>query len=209
MYRSLTDFRSSRLITVKLISESELRSQIIATADVARTNTPAQIISALNFLEATTRSNSLISALNRNTTTSVFRNNRGFLTVSTIPIYVSSDTLSAETDQLGPPCYLEISTVPAGFYQVAYYENTSHSRLWPVEYPGRWVIPSATVNGFFGACNPLNALLASTLDCLYNSTCLQPFTHYFPRLNQVFIDHITSPDPSIPLMCERISSLLD
>ena len=30
----------------------------------------------------------------------------------------------------------------------------------------------AMIDGFFGGCTPLNALFASTLDCLYNDKCL-------------------------------------
>ena len=52
----------------------------------------------------------------------------------------------------------------------------------------RWALPSANsevVNGFFGGCTPLEALLPSTLNCLYEIECLQLLSKYFPALQQV------------------------
>jgi hypothetical protein len=39
----------------------------------------------------------------------------------------------------------------------------------------------------FAACTPLEALLESTLDCLYDIQCLQLLTDYFPDLEPVCI----------------------
>ena len=46
---------------------------------------------------------------------------------------------------------------------------------------------SEMVIGFFGGCYVMDALLASTLDCLYNNSCLERFPNYFPSLNKVYI----------------------
>ena len=43
----------------------------------------------------------------------------------------------------------------------------------------------AMVDGFFAGCTPLEPLLPSTLDCLYDSQCLLLLRDYFPSLNQV------------------------
>lgn len=56
----------------------------------------------------------------------------------------------------------------------------------------RWALPSANsevVNGFFGACTPLEALLPSTLDCLYEIECLQLLIKYFPTLDHVCMSY--------------------
>ena len=88
---------------------------------------------------------------------------------------------------LGSPCYLTNQTVPAGFYSLDHNENTFHRAFWPYYPPYFEPVASATVDGFFGGCTPLDALLASTLDCLYNIDCLNLFVDYFPLLNQVCI----------------------
>ncbi len=71
-------------------------------------------------------------------------------------------------------------TSPAGFF------STSTAKYIGAHTP--WAIPttnSEVVNGFFGGCTPLEALLPSTLDCLYDTECLQLLIKYFPALSQV------------------------
>lgn len=48
-------------------------------------------------------------------------------------------------------------------------------------------IYGTNVNGFFSGCTPLEAILESTLDCLYQRECLQILLDHFPKLNQVCI----------------------
>ncbi|UJR19648.1 hypothetical protein I4U23_022782 [Adineta vaga] len=52
---------------------------------------------------------------------------------------------------------------------------------WVAQLPSNAII----VKGFFATCTVLNALLASTLDCLYDLECIQLLFNYFPNLNQV------------------------
>ena len=71
-------------------------------------------------------------------------------------------------------------------YFVLFLSNTmkdyskSHNReTWRI-YP-----PNATiVKGFFAACTPLEAILKSTFDCLYDVYCLQLLTEHFPSIHQ-------------------------
>ena len=58
--------------------------------------------------------------------------------------------------------------------------STSHNKdTWRI-YP-----PNATiVKGFFAACTPLEAILQSTLDCLYDIPCLLLLTEHFPSIRQ-------------------------
>ena len=53
-----------------------------------------------------------------------------------------------------------------------------------------WTKPatnSTLVNGFFTGCTSLEALLVSTLACLYDNQCIQTLIAYFPALTQVCI----------------------
>ena len=77
-------------------------------------------------------------------------------------------------------CGSQNPTTPTGFFPIF---NTIK-----VYDRAGWAKPAATstfVNGFFTGCTSLEALLVSTLDCLYNSQCIQMFGNYFPSLTQV------------------------
>ena len=50
---------------------------------------------------------------------------------------------------------------------------------------------STIVRGFFAGCTPFEAILESTLDCLYDYQCLQLLLNYFPKLQQVRILYIS------------------
>jgi len=76
-------------------------------------------------------------------------------------------------------CGITDSAIPAVFY------SSSPATRDFLEF--LWLKPandSIFVNGFFAGCNPFEALLKSTLDCLYESDCLQLFNEYFPSLNE-------------------------
>ena len=51
-----------------------------------------------------------------------------------------------------------------------------------------WIKPvenATLVNGFFTGCSPFEALLKSTLDCLYEIDCLILLNKHFPSLQKV------------------------
>ena len=104
-----------------------------------------------------------------------------------LPTYYVNKNAPYDEALYGSPCYLTNQTVPAGFYSLTPNETTILNAFWPYRPPYFEPIASATVDGFFGGCTPLDALLASTLDCLYNIDCLNLFVDYFPLLNQVCI----------------------
>jgi hypothetical protein len=87
----------------------------------------------------------------------------------------------------GWPCFIKSETVPAGFYSLSDYSDESNHIYWPYHPPDFEPSASAMVDGFFAGCTPLDALLASTFDCLYNISCLEIFSDYFPGLNNVCI----------------------
>jgi len=85
-------------------------------------------------------------------------------------------------------CDVTNSVPPAGFYPLSYDAGQIHQWFWQVyPFPVGYITPnaSAMVDGFFGGCIPFDAILASTLDCLYNINCLEAFSDYFPALHQV------------------------
>ena len=134
---------------MKLMSENEFRSQIMASVDLTYTNTPLQTIARLNFSEITTRSNSLVSALNSNVTIAVFASDTGSISLLLQPLYYTDIRTLYKPEQFKLPCYIEISTISAGFYDVSGYDTVNGNFTWPVEYPVFRVYPSSMVDGFF------------------------------------------------------------
>ncbi|CAF1313697.1 unnamed protein product [Adineta ricciae] len=76
-------------------------------------------------------------------------------------------------------CGREDPISEAGFFSIS--NNLNH--LLHVE----WSLPqlnSTLIKGFFGGCTPFQALLHSTLDCLYDIECIHLLIKYFPNLNR-------------------------
>jgi hypothetical protein len=182
----LADFNNNQLVTIKLLRENEVQSDSDGNVQIVKSSTPVQVTLPLNFLQITTRSNSLNSALNTNVIVNIVQS-LGLPIVDMYATCYSSTGAFTPTTYPGLPCYMVTATTPAGFYSLLPYISANNHQYWPY-YPVSFVpSPSATVNGFFGGCTSLDALLASTLDCLYDITCLQIFVDYFPGLNQVYI----------------------
>ncbi|CAF1152034.1 unnamed protein product [Adineta steineri] len=188
IFQAQLDLNNTQLVTVELLSENEVQSQIDVSIKLAQTSTPVQATLSLHFLQVATRLNSFVSALNTNAAISVYL----FSQVAIINAYFTS-----YFDQNAAPYVYEITTcdlinsvVPAGFYSSSYEDSTNYHWYWPNEIPYFEPVASAMADGFFGGCSPLDALLASTLDCLFNISCLQLLRNYFPALNQV-LHHMT------------------
>ena len=169
--QATTDLGNDQLITVELLTDDQVQSQVNGTVELIRENMHIQVISALRYLQAVTRSNGFVSALN---TDSVIRANYYSGVYDVSPLRQTLNThMELESCNVGDYIF------PAGFFFGSYesgaqpYVNNSIGDAY------------AAVSGFFGGCRPLDALLGGTLDCLYDDQCLEPFQYFFPALNQV------------------------
>ncbi|CAF1042277.1 unnamed protein product [Adineta steineri] len=184
VYQSLVDFNEIQLVTLELLQENQIESQIDDNIKVINSKTRIQFLSPLNFLQIITQSNFYISALNTNVAVEITINN-GLLQINANPtMYIDKNAPNIVASVHDSPCYFQHYTVPSGFYSLSEYESVMNHRYWPYYPPTFEPIASSAVDGFFGGCTPLDALLSSTLDCLYNISCLEIFTNYFPGLNQ-------------------------
>jgi hypothetical protein len=176
---SLSDFENISLISVEILTENEVRSQMKGSMEIVETSISVQVISLLSFIRITTRSNSLISSLSTNAKVTDMYSSLEIMPTKYFDENAVSNNIEAATcDRISP-----IS--PAGFYS---FINSSRmpDPIWPSYPPYFEPDVLATVDGFFGGCYPLDGLLGSTFDCLNNVQCLQVLTDYFPRLNQVY-----------------------
>ena len=143
----------------------------------------SQVNLPLHFFQVITRANSLASALNTNVLIGISPWNSipDIVGIATkyIDKYKYFDTKNTRS------CDLINEVTPAGFYSEPLDKISYNHDVWPMN-PSRFR-PTAlsTVDGFFGGCTALDAVLASTFDCLYNIKCLETFTNYFPNLTQV------------------------
>ncbi|CAF1253647.1 unnamed protein product [Adineta steineri] len=168
-----TDIDNNELVTLYLLSHEQVQSQIDGTIDLLKKSASSQIITYLDYLKNTFQTNYLVSALNTN------------LIIKTIQVAESIRTrayqVSYRFDYINYTlCSRKKIVADATLTQMIYELSDAESRSSMKPKPN-----STTVNGFFTGCTPLEALLESTLDCLYQTECLQLLVDYFPIRQQI------------------------
>ncbi|CAF0999681.1 unnamed protein product [Adineta steineri] len=180
MFENQIDLDNNEFISIYLQTEMEVQSQVNATIELFKSRISVRIISFLNYLKITTEANFLVSALNTNLLiiTSYLDND---YPVSLLPVMYS-----ANYDTNSPFDYSYVMCANAnpftitGFFSFSTEHNSYYHSIWfPPE------LNSTLVNGFFAGCTPLEGLLRSTLDCLYDMKCIKLLYDYFPALNQI------------------------
>ncbi len=170
---------NNEFVTISLLPEVQVQSEVNATVEFFKSSASTGIISFLNYLRITTQANYLISALNTNAAMIIEQFGNEYYFYGFSPIYAPYNSYSAETDivsgcgNANPTPAAILRQYPPEFI---YFTIT----YWYLPDPG-----TPMVKGFFGGCTPLESLLPSTLDCLYDIICLQLLIDYFPSLNQV------------------------
>lgn len=165
-------------MTKNLLSEEQIQAEINASAEFLKNSLSSQIIAFLNYFRTMVHANYFISALNTNA-------------VVERPVTVSSLIASAYrtacrlTDiSMGQSsisvCSIENPISSVRFFSSSYDTGYIFRPAWQYDLP-----TNEYVKGFFTSCTPLEGLLVSTLDCLYDFNCLQIWFNYFPALNQV------------------------
>ncbi len=138
-----------------------------------------RIISFLNYLRTTIRANYLVSALNTNLLIYIDGGPNQYTTYGWQVTY-TSDTVDKPGTTVYMTCSNQNPILPVSFYSLSL-DKLNYLHLY-----GFMPLPNATVvSGFFGGCTPLESLLQSTLDCLYDINCLHLLLNYFPSLEQV------------------------
>ncbi|CAF4022394.1 unnamed protein product [Adineta steineri] len=168
-----SDIDNNKLVTLYLLPQEQVKLQIDGTIDLLKNIASSQMITYLNYSRNTIETNYLVSALNTN------------LIITTIPSYESVVTAAGQVSYpfnhlSSKLCGDEKIVSDASLSQVIYelIEVNRRHKMDPM--------PNSTiVNGFFTGCTPLEALLKSTLDCLYQTECLRLLVDYFPIRQQI------------------------
>lgn len=171
----------NELITINLLSEDQVKSEINASVEMLKKSLFTRMISFIDYLRIVTQANYFISALNTNALITITNRSSEYHLDGHIVTYSIKFFLDT-VDELSFSCRSTNPISPASF--VSFFEDKiiySHFE---------WLKPtinSTLVNGFFTACTPLEALLKSTLDCLYDIKCLHLLTQYFPNIQKVYL----------------------
>ncbi|CAF1442578.1 unnamed protein product [Adineta ricciae] len=185
--QSMSEFDNKQFITVELLTEDKVHSQVMAYVNFMRTNIPTEVTTPLEYLQIITQSNRMITALNTNIHVQIDYDDSDESVYSLEPqtTYYFDDNVITIASLFNSGCSIKNSIAPADFYPImSDYQRVRNHIIWPKNPPYWEPVATSIVDGFFGGCNPLDALLASTFNCLYNVSCLKNFIDYFPGLNQ-------------------------
>ena len=170
----------TQLVSIQLLREDDVQSRIEASIDFVRTSVPLQLISFVKLLQLMYRSNTLVSALGTNAV--VYQGyGKAFMGPATYP-FPTDDKYSrhcGRRNAVGPAFFMSNAT--------NYYEENNKDWLDYYQYPDIDSSLHTSMEGFFGGCFPLDAVLASTLECFYDALCLKILPGYFPGFNKVCI----------------------
>ena len=175
------DLNNNEYVSIYLLPKVQIQSEVNATIQAFKRQLSTRTISFLNYLRIVTRANFFITALNTNALITLSNSIFDYKLIGLQVVY-DPPTIANSIDAENLPCSIANPISPAGFF--SFLNNTSiFDRIY-------WYKPesnSTLVDGFFVGCTPLEALLRSTLDCLYDIQCLQLLPEYFPALKQVCI----------------------
>ncbi len=167
--------------TLYLLPEEQVQSEVNVTVEFFKNSASTRIISFLDYLKTITKSNYFVSALNTNIVVYIRKYQESYVSSTTPTLYCENIT-DGVSERECSLCGYENSVSATGFFSVANYSHYTRHVDWPIP-----ELNSTLVNGFYGACTTFEALLHSTLDCLYDTECLELLIDYFPDLNQVYM----------------------
>lgn len=176
----VSELKNTQLITLELLSEFDVFAKVNEILKIKKTNTQVQLISALNFLQLAVKSNSFVSSSNTNavlllTITDVTDAAASVAYIADKVFSISNSTCVTEEPVFQVFFYMEMSNVD--LYQMNFFDKIGSI--------GFAMNNVTMVNGFFIGSYPLNGILASKLDCLYDVDCLQIWQRFFPTFSQV------------------------
>ncbi|CAF1635160.1 unnamed protein product, partial [Adineta ricciae] len=187
----------NELVTIDLISEDKLRSQVDANIKLFRSDISTEMDSFLSYIKITTRANYLISALNTNAVIGAVANGENYV-INIFQTFARNDSADASDMDTITTCGSQNLIESAGFYTLP--SITPDVPKYYFRLPD--YDPLVTINGFFSGCTPFESLLPSTFDCLYDVKCLQLLSDYFPILHQMhcnWTDSVLSSKPKMSL----------
>ncbi|UJR18380.1 hypothetical protein I4U23_005284, partial [Adineta vaga] len=171
-----TNINNTEFVTLELLSELQVKDEVISIVEIQKNNAYGRIISYLSFLKTTIKAHFFITALSTNWVVGVDCDDDYRPLKSEIPSYYPGDLTFPQ--MCGADNFVFEAFVGLDLRE-------------PTKYNGRYGFVKLeeykrnVVKGFFAACTPLEAIYESTLECLYEMQCIQLVMKYFPKLNQI------------------------
>lgn len=178
-YQNELELNNTEVFTAYALLESQLQSEVKATISLFQNGVLARINSFLNYLRLTTRSNYFVSVLATNWQIGVFLDGDAYKVIAERPVY-SIHGYTSDNKRESQICGTNDPTSPAEFSLMSRPQTFTDRLFWTLSTQGVLL-----VKGFLTGCIPFEALLRSSLDCLYDTSCLQLLKYYFPALSQV------------------------
>jgi len=173
------DLDNNEYVTIYLSPEEQVQSEVNVTVQFFKNSSSMRIISFLNYLRTNTQANYLVSALNTNIV-NYLSDYQNKLISYPAPTMFGVGDIDTTTGIGVDLCGQSNPIGAAGFFEISNYSHYVYHSYWSLPESN-----STLVKGFYGGCTPLEAVLHSTLDCLYDIECLELLTDYFPDLNKV------------------------
>ncbi|UJR29678.1 hypothetical protein I4U23_017226 [Adineta vaga] len=174
------DLDNNEFVSIYLLSEDKIRSEVDATIKLSRNSISTQINSFLSYIKITTRANYLISALNTNAVVGVVGDGVNYV-INRFQTFADNETADASGMNTITTCGSTNLIKSAGFYTLPNNKPDIPKYFFTlIDYNA-----IVTIDGFFAGCTPFEGLLPSTLNCLYDIKCLMLLFDYFPILNQM------------------------
>jgi len=172
---AVEDFFSNTFLSPQVLSIASLEYQTEAKSQFLKTSITYTFRRLLNLIRDTTHMNSLQTAMQTSKMHLIHIYPNG--SIDPYPL----ETIWTNTDRT--ECFCGVTS--------NCYSSSSYFDLFAKEtngYFGRRVRPMATVTGFLVGCYALDALLNSSLECFFNSTCLTTVLGFFPISNISHLD---------------------
>ncbi|CAF1238357.1 unnamed protein product [Adineta ricciae] len=170
------DINNTDFVSIELICEAEVHRQVNDLVDFRKSHFSRLAMSFLNYWNTISQEHYLVSALGTNWITEIVDNFAPKLVIRGMYVGISIEK------GISRPCSKANSVIPATFAPPSKVRFPFERRSVMEPMPN-----SKLIKGFFAGCTPLEALLESTLDCLYDHKCIQLLLHAFPKLNQLNI----------------------
>jgi len=171
------ELNNKQLITDNVQSSSKIQSEINAVIESFKQSLSTRMSTFITYFRVVTQANNFVTGLNTNVLAMVYSSEEYMAIVLQFLVY--------RKDKVRMSCGWTPSISPTAIYP-------NEDSVWTEPYSDgytEWIDPninsSTIINGFYTGCTPFEALLQSTLDCLYEIECLQILNDYFPSVNHV------------------------
>jgi hypothetical protein len=169
---ALEDFHSDTLLTTDVLLPESFKTQVQAYSEFLRLSTTNSVRRLLQSVRSTTQANGLQTVIQ---TSQILLKQIGgsFHVIRTDVDFFDFEHIDPDRRRCKCKSSVNCST-PLGFYEneMRLAQSITLSNM-----------PIANLTGFLVGCNPVESLLRSTLECLFNSSCLNTIHRFIPSSN--------------------------